>query len=446
MSEPAARITADVIVVGSGPGGATVARELARAGKTVAIFERGRDHRGRLHYGTYPGAMLYSDKMSFLFTEEGLNIISPIMVGGATSMYCGCSAPPPAWLKDKYHIDIGREVQETETELNVAPLPPELRGKASTRIAEAAGALGHAWFPQPKFMSPARAKKFSCTASCMLGCRCKAKWNAGEWIDDAITSGAQLHTGARISRVLRDGNRVVGIEGAMGGRKFTATAPVVVLSAGGIGSPRILQSSGLSRAGEGMAMDTTVMVYGLDKEKGTGNEPPMTWSWENDEDGYMLSTLIDPWLLYPLGAMRVGVGPALMWRKWGNLLGVMIKLKDELSGGVYAGGAISKPLTKQDASRLASARGVCERILIEAGADPSSIFMRPLMGTHPSGTVRIGSMLDNDLKTEIDGLYVCDASTFPESLDRPTVLTIIGLGKRLAGHLLGANGRREVPS
>jgi choline dehydrogenase-like flavoprotein len=431
--------TADVIVVGSGPGGATIARELSRAGKSVTIFERGHDHRGRFYYGTYPGAIAYSDKMSFLFTEEGLNIISPIMVGGATSMYCGCAAPPPRWLKDKYRIDIDREVRETERELNIAPLPAELRGAASTRIADAAGALGHTWFAQPKFMSPARAKHFSCTAACMLGCRCNAKWNAGEWIDDAVRAGAQLHTGARITRVLRDGASVRGIEGTMGGRRFTATAPVVVVAAGGIGSPRILQSSGLSQAGNGMAMDTTVMVYGLDKEKGTGKEPPMTWSWENDEDGYMLSTLIDPWLLYPLGAMRVGVKPALMWPKWGNLLGVMIKLKDDLSGGVFPGGRISKPLTAGDAARLARARRMCERILIEAGAEPSSIFMRPLMGTHPSGTVRIGSMLDDDLKTEIDGLYVCDASTFPESLDRPTVLTIIGLGKRLAGHLLAKN-------
>lgn len=430
---------ADVIVVGSGPGGATVARELARAGKRVLIFERGRDHRGRMHYGTYPGAVVYSDKMSFLFTEEGLNIISPIMVGGATSMYCGCAAPPPTWLKDKYRVDIDREVAEAEAELHIAPLPPELRGAASTRIAEAAGALGHDWFAQPKFMAPARAKPFNCSASCMLGCRCGAKWNAGEWIDDAVRAGAQLHTGATITRVLRDGSRVRGIEGRMAGRDFTAAAPVVVIAAGGIGSPRILQRSGLARAGERMAMDTTVMIYGMARERGTGSEPPMTWSWENPDEGYMLSTLTDPWLLYPLGAARVGLKPALMWPRWGNLLGVMIKLKDELSGGVFADGTIRKPLTAQDAGRLASARRMTERILIEAGADPSSIFQRPLLGTHPSATVRIGDMLDTDLKTEIDGLYVCDASTFPESLDRPTVLTIIGLGKRLARHLGGAS-------
>jgi choline dehydrogenase-like flavoprotein len=50
-------------------------------------------------------------------------------------------------------------------------------------------------------------------------------------------------------------------------------------------------------------------------------------------------------------------------------------------------------------------------------------------------TARIGDLVDTDLKTEVEGLYVCDASVFPAALDRPTVLTIIGLAKRLAKHL-----------
>jgi choline dehydrogenase-like flavoprotein len=118
------------------------------------------------------------------------------------------------------------------------------------------------------------------------------------------------------------------------------------------------------------------------------------------------------------------------------MLGIMIKLKDETSGGVYPNGKISKPLTSGDEESLNSANDVCNKILIEAGADTSSIFMTPLRGTHPSGSVRVGELLDTDLQSEAKGLYVCDASVFPESLDRPTVLTIIGLGKRLAKHLL----------
>jgi choline dehydrogenase-like flavoprotein len=428
-------LQADIIVVGSGPGGATLAREVARRGKKVLLLERGIDHRPRSYYGTYLGALLYSDRMSMLFTQEGLNIIRPLMVGGATSMYCGCAAPPPGWLKDRYGIDISSEVSETIEELEIAPLPAELRGQASTRIAQAARALGYDWQPQLKFMRPGRTKGFDCGAKCMLGCRCGAKWSAAEWVDEAVAAGAILRTRAHVQRVLVESGHAAGVTGTLSGKPFTARAGTVILAAGGIGTPRILQASGFPAAGQGMTMDVTVMVYGFVKERGIGNEPPMTWSWENQADGYMLSTLIDPWLLYPLITSLKGPRYAMRWPRWNNILGVMIKLKDEVSGGVLPGGKISKPLTPGDRERLQEAERVCHRILAEAGADPQSMFMTPLRGTHPSGTVRVGEMLDTSLQTEIPGLYACDASVFPEALDRPTVLTIIGLAKRLARHL-----------
>ena len=444
MSRPDQEIVqADVIVVGSGPGGATTARELARAGKDVLLLERGRDFRPRRYYGTYLGALMYTDRHSLLFTEEGLNIIRPLMVGGATSMYAGCAAPPPRWFKDRYRLDIDAEVAETIQELEIRPLPSELRGEASTRIAEAARALGYAWFAQPKFMKPARGSRFDCGATCMLGCRCGAKWSAAEYVDEAVAAGARLLTGAHVERVLVEAGHVRGVSGRLDGRPFSARADTVILAAGGIGSPRILQASGFDAAGQGMTMDTTVMVYGFTKERGNGNEPPMTWSWENDDEGYMLSTLIDPWLLYPMINSLKSPRYALTWPRWNNILGVMIKLKDEISGGVFPDGKISKPMTDGDAERLRSAEEVCRRILFEAGADRDTMFMTPLRGTHPSGTVRVGTLVDEHLQTEIEGLYVCDASVFPEALDRPTVLTIIGLGKRLSRWLVQAENAHQ---
>jgi choline dehydrogenase-like flavoprotein len=438
MSEQVWR--SDVIVVGSGPGGATLARELAGGGDRVLLLERGIDHRPRPYYGTYLGALIYTDRFSLLFTEEGLNIVRPLMVGGATSMYCGCAAPPPPWLKEKYGIDIDTEVSQTMEELRIAPLPAEQRGEASTRLAQAAQALGYDWQPQLKFMSLARTREFDCGAKCMLGCRCGAKWNAAEYVDQAVAGGVELRTNAHVQRVLMEGGRVVGVEGRQGRQPFIALADTVVLAAGGIGTPRILQASGFEQAGLGMTMDATVMVYGFDRQQGIGNEPPMTWSWENEQAGYMLSTLIDPWLLYPIITALKGIRYPLYWPRWNRILGVMIKLKDHVSGGVFPDGKISKPLIGDDRERLALAEQDCHKILIEAGADPDTLFMTPLRGTHPSGTVRVGVMLDRDLQTEVTGLYVCDASVFPEALGRPTVLTIIGLAKRLAKHLRGEPG------
>ena len=82
----------------------------------------------------------------------------------------------------------------------------------------------------------------------------------------------------------------------------------------------------------------------------------------------MLSTLIDPWLLYPIITGLKGWRYPLYWPRWNNILGVMIKLKDDVSGGVYPDGKISKPLTAHDRPRLQMAENLCREILCEAGA------------------------------------------------------------------------------
>ena len=430
---------ADVVVVGSGPGGATVARQLARAGKKVILLERGKDYRRWALYGTYPGAMTYADHLGLLFTKEGLSIIRPLMAGGATSMYCGCAARPPAWLKEKYGIDLDRQVDETMAELKIAPLPPELRGAASTRLAEAASALGYEWTPLLKFVNPIRVREggFDCGAKCMLGCRCGAKWNAAEWVDEAVATGCcEFLTEARVDEVMVENRRAVGVRGRWKGQRIEIGAKVVALAAGGIGSPLILKRVGLARAGQGIGMDTTVMVYGASKFPGNGYEPPMTYEWANDEVGYLLSTLVDPWLNYLIMTALKGPRYVSLWPRWGRTLGVMIKLKDDLSGAVESERDISKPFTPQDQKKLDHAAALAKKILVKAGADPDTLFITPMRGTHPCATVRIGDLLDRDLQTEIENLYVCDASAFPEPLARPTVLTIIGLGKRLSELLL----------
>jgi hypothetical protein len=78
--------------------------------------------------------------------------------------------------------------------------------------------------------------------------------------------------------------------------------------------------------------------------------------------GNKVSTLTDPFLLYPLAAIQKGLGPALQWLHWNRLLGIMVKLKDDISGGIYPDGKIRKPLTQNDIERLNHAYNVCRRI------------------------------------------------------------------------------------
>ncbi len=426
-------------MVGSGPGGGAVARELARSGQRVLLLERGRDWRGSRLYGTYAGALLYADRHALLFTREGLNIIRPLMLGGATSMFAACSSPPLRWWRTRYGIELDADAAAFTAELGISPLPPGLRGEALTRVAAAGGELGMDWVPQDKFIR--LESGFDCGARCLLGCRCGAKWNAAELVDQARAAGAEVWTEARVTRVDRAGDVVTGVSGRQGGRSFKVEADTTVLAAGGLGTPEILRASGVSEAGRGLAMDTTVMVYGYAPGRpGMGGDPPMSWSAVDIGLGVMYSTLIDPWLMYPIIMALKGPAYPLTWRRWGSTLGVMIKLTDEVSGGMDARGRVSKGLTARDRDRLRQAEAVAERILLRAGCRPGTIFTTPLRGTHPSATVRIGDLLDRDLRGPFQNLYVCDASVFPEALGRPTVLTILALARRLARTLLGGNG------
>jgi len=222
------------------------------------------------------------------------------------------------------------------------------------------------------------------------------------------------------------------------GKRFRADAGLVVVAAGGIGSAILLRNSGFDGAGRGMTMDTTAMVYGLSPDRGIGGDPPMSWACPDDDLGVLYATLVDPWLMYPIVMMTISPRYALTWPRWSRTMGIMIKLKDEVSGEVRPDGSVIKGKTPRDAERLREAEVKAREILLAAGVASDTIFTTPLRGTHPASTVRIGDLVDTNLATHVEGLYVCDASVFPEALARPTVLTIIALGRRLAKHLIGS--------
>ena len=113
----------------------------------------------------------------------------------------------------------------------------------------------------------------------------------------------------------------------------------------------------------------------------------------------------------------------------------MVKIRDDFSGKIINNGLVSKKISKEDKQKLVLGETIARNILINAGAKKT--YSSRIMAAHPGATVKIGEHLDKNLKTRFDNLYVCDCSVFPEPMGIPPTLTILGLGVRLAGHLLG---------
>ena len=112
---------------------------------------------------------------------------------------------------------------------------------------------------------------------------------------------------------------------------------------------------------------------------------------------------------------------------------IMIKIKDQLGGRITWNGGVRKSLTDADKQKLNKGYERAKKILENAGA--KGVFSGWNVAAHPGGTVKVNHMLDSDLKTEKDNLYVCDCSVIPEGWGLPPTLSLLALGKRLAKHI-----------
>jgi choline dehydrogenase-like flavoprotein len=401
----------------------------------VLLLEKGRNQKMS---GNHFRALSYIDKMGLNYTEEGLNVVRALTTGGSTVMYCGSATEPPEWLKTKYGIDVTKYLEEAMEELELRPLPDDVVGSAGMRIMEAANDLGYRFEKLRKFIDPDKCR-MRCGGTCMLGCPHGAKWTAREYIEDMLGAGGELVTRADVQHVTTEDGVATGVLALTPKGMLQVQADTVIISAGGIGTPSILQKSGLHEAGIGMFIDPLVLVSGVSRYAGNCQGPPMSiGTYEFLEEGILLSDLIDPWLIWLVMTTLRNPSKLLNFLSYRQQLSLMVKIGDERKGFITLDGRISKPLTGQDRHRLNRGAAISREILIKAGCDPATIMVGPVRGAHPGATARIGEVVDRNLETRIKNLYVSDASVLPEALDRPVVLSLICLAKRLSDHLLAS--------
>ncbi len=400
----------DAIVVGSGPGGATVAKELSKNDKKVLILEWGGNAPLK---GTWPQAatMIGVPGKSMLFTNKKMHVLlRGITTGGSSVFYCGTAFDPPFEMLENHGIEIRKEIDEIKKEVPVEPLSDDLMGPMAKRMMSSAQDLGYPWEKINKFIFQDKCKT-DCWR-CAYGCPYGAKWTARNFVEEAVANGATLVNGARVRSVLTEGNRATGVELTRRRQRHRVEAPLIVLGAGGIGSAEILRRSGVEDVGRDFFVDPLVLVTGKLPDIKQGKELQMQAGW-HAEGEYVMTDLALP-----------------------NVpkLSIMVKIKDDLGGRITDRGGCRKDLSPSDYRKLDDGFVRARKILKNAGV--KNVRKSMIFAAHPGGSVKVGDVVDSDLKTKYDNLYVCDCSVIPEAWGLPPSLTVLGLGKRLSKHLL----------
>jgi choline dehydrogenase-like flavoprotein len=393
----------NVIVVGSGAGGATVARELSIKGINVTIIEKG-------PYSPTKNAFEHYENV-----DTGVELLKTSCVGGTTLVTAGNAVRTCQEYFKNMGIDLEYEFKQIENEMDVSILPDSHFGKGTKLIMEKAELLDFHVQKMPKFIDPKTCKP---CGKCSFGCTRNSKWTSIQYVKDAVDHGAKVVENTKITDLIVDNGAVKGVRS--NDKEFLADT--VVVSAGGIETPRILRKAGID-AGNNLFVDTFVTVGGLLKDIEFNVEVQMNALIELDD--IILAPHYSTILFDKLQKYKA---------RETDVLGIMVKIADEGSGKVRED-YVEKFSTSKDVSLLTRGSAIAGAILKEAGVDPTTLTSTLARGAHPGGTAAIGEIVDKNLETEISGLFVSDASVFPSAPGAPPVLTIVALAKRLGKYL-----------
>jgi choline dehydrogenase-like flavoprotein len=481
----------DVVVVGSGAGGAVAAATLAEAGLDVIVLEAGDSY----DRDSYPESRL--DAIATLYRDGGLTVAEgrpPIpvpvarAVGGTTVINSGTCfrAPVPVlehW-RDRFGVAwadrLDADFAEAEEFLRVTPLDPERMGRNGQLAMEGAAAIGASGGPIAR-----NAGDCVQCSSCPYGCPIDAKRGMHvSYMPRAVAAGARLRTGVDARRILVEDGRAIGVRciaagsaGRNGGRRaYTVRARRATIVAGGaLGTPELLLRSGLGgdQVGRNLHIHPACWVGARYAEQVRG--------WE----GVMQSYYVDQWkaerilleaTFTPLpfgGAWLRGAGrehqQAIL--DFGRIGSIGVQLTDESSGriGLAGDGSIRARYRLTDADARRVIFGIARAAEIHFAAGATEVYpnigrvpvLRPgqvaefeatrfkpselrLEAFHPQGTARIatdageGVCAADGSVNGVAGLHVADASLFPTAVGVNPMMTIIAFAKQVAAGIAAA--------
>ena len=479
-------VDCDLVVVGTGAGGAMALRDAARAGLRVIAVEEGGHHQPKDFTQRERAmlALLFQDGACRQTRDGGVIVLQGRGVGGSTVHNTNlCKRAPERvlaeWaercgLADWSHDKLIDDFAAVESDLHVSDIDLARVNRNNQILLDGMKALG--WRG-----GILRHNRRGCIGSgfCELGCAYDAKENAAKLlVPDAVSHGAVVYTEARAERVIREGDRATGIIARGARAQLTIRARAVALAGSAVGSAALALASGLGerspRVGTNLHLHPGAAVAGIFKERVEGwvgipqsVECTEHIDWEPGSDK---RTWIIPAFAHPIGlaSMLPGFGAEHMrrLRQYPNVAVLVAMLHDQSAGRVTVTrkGSPQIDYTLLESDRRALVAGVvaCARLLLAAGAtevivpatrpyivrserDLAAVSAHnvriadpPLTAAHPMGTL---PMAADPARGVTDargafhgtrGLYVCDGSLFPTSLGGPPQISIYTAGRRVA--------------
>jgi choline dehydrogenase-like flavoprotein len=488
-------LTAEVCVIGSGAGGAVVAKELAEAGRDVIVLEQG-GHYTKDDFTQREDEMmplLYEDMGQRATVDQTILILQGRNVGGSTvHNLCYCFRTPvpildkwrtAAGVRDLTPADMLPSFERVERMLKVKPIRPDEVNALNNKIRQGCEKLGYSGFVTDH-------NREHCTQSgfCLLGCPFDAKQSMLiTYIPAADRAGARIYANCAVRRLGVAAGRVHAVEGevldALGQprHRFTITPQVVVLCAGAINSPALLLHSGIAnangRVGRDLHLHPSVLLSGVYDEDIYGYRGiPQSYyvdefiDLENDPDsGYILMPVYG----FPVmtAAQLPGFGRAHyeMMKNFHRMVGILVLMHDQSSGAVDIDRSgrpqITYTVNANEQRLFAEGLRHCAEILFASGAravivpytnplvlapDSSlAVFETrgvrqgdiPIASTHPQSTCAMGEdrrrAVVNSYGQSHDhrNLFVCDMSVFPTSLGAPPQISTAALADRTAQYI-----------
>lgn len=253
---------ADVVVVGSGPGGAMSASLFAAAGARVVVVEEGDlfapDQMPLDESAAY--LELYQEAGGRATKDRAITILQGRSVGGGSTVNWMTSLRTPQSTLDYWErrcavsgfdaATMSSAFDAIERRLSVHPATPADINANNAALLRGLRSLG--W--QHEFL-PRNAHECTNLGRCGTGCPIPAKRTATlTYLADALDDGAALITRCRVERIVVDGGRATGVAGHTRGatsQRVRIDAPLIVLASGAVNTPALLLRSGLDEGTTG---------------------------------------------------------------------------------------------------------------------------------------------------------------------------------------------------